>query len=420
MTIKEKLESLKQKVLDIFQSEGLTEEEQKVLLQKTFLLNLGDFPTSSIIGYSFDNGDNKIKDNSIDLSLVDLNAKVNNFIDWYYKNMVKGNYSEIGEYHFPKDMRNLIEKIAVWYELRYPDYEINKLMPSSTQEFIDINEVMFKNNPYINDLTDENSDARQLDWNEFYNANAFIRSLPWEERCYFAKPRYGSIAYLNGFGRSGAHVHLTRNGNVYGSEGISEYTNGVIEDKSLMGLNIKKVVDIFKEKGISLPKNNEVEKAIKQADNWQYQKDEMLNCAMYRIIERGGNRIGPRRAFLFAKEFGRNIDIPMKYAVDYSDPGLESFALEYLNAGGSKNLECYEGYLLRTSNRGRLKTVTVGELITKENDKKEGKSLEETEVYQKLVNVLASQVDQETVKKEKIAQLRLERKLAKSRTNNSK
>ena len=36
-----------------------------------------------------------------------------------------------------------------------------------------------------------------------------------------------------------------------------------------------------------------------------------LNCVMYRIIERGGNRIGPRRGFLFAKEFGRNIDIPM-------------------------------------------------------------------------------------------------------------
>ena len=34
----------------------------------------------------------------------------------------------------------------------------------------------------------------------------------------------------------------------------------------------------------------------------------MLNCVMYRIIERGGNRIGPRRAFLYAKEFERNID----------------------------------------------------------------------------------------------------------------
>lgn len=33
---------------------------------------------------------------------------------------------------------------------------------------------------------------------------------------------------------------------------------------------------------------------------------------MYRIIERGGNRIGPKRAFLFAKEFGRDIRIPVR------------------------------------------------------------------------------------------------------------
>ena len=34
-----------------------------------------------------------------------------------------------------------------------------------------------------------------------------------------------------------------------------------------------------------------------------------VSDVMYRIIERGGNRMGPRRGFLFAKEFGRNIDI---------------------------------------------------------------------------------------------------------------
>ena len=56
---------------------------------------------------------------------------------------------------------------------------------------------------------------------------------------------------------------------------------------------------------------------------------------MYRIIERGGNRFGPRRAFLFAKEFGRNIDVPMMYGVDTSDPGLRYFMNEYLKAGGN-------------------------------------------------------------------------------------
>ena len=88
--------------------------------------------------------------------------------------MVKGHYTDIGEFHKPNDMRNFIEKMAVWYELRYPDYEINRLMPGSSQEAIEINDVMFNSNKYINELFDENADVRALDWDEFYNAKAFI------------------------------------------------------------------------------------------------------------------------------------------------------------------------------------------------------------------------------------------------------
>ena len=110
----------------------------------------------------------------VESTLIDLDAKVDEFIDWYFKNMVKGNYTDIGEYHAPREMRDLIEKIAVWYELRYPSYEINRLMPGSGQEQINVNDVMFKNNPYVNELLDENSDAKELDWNDFYNTNVFI------------------------------------------------------------------------------------------------------------------------------------------------------------------------------------------------------------------------------------------------------
>lgn len=65
-----------------------------------------------------------------------LDDKVDEFIDWYYKNMVKGNYTDIGEFHKSNDMRNFIEKMAVWFELRYPDYEINRLMHCANQEGI--------------------------------------------------------------------------------------------------------------------------------------------------------------------------------------------------------------------------------------------------------------------------------------------
>ena len=353
----------------------------------------------------------------VESTLIDLDTKVDEFIDWYFENMVKGNYTDIGEYHAPREMRDLIEKIAVWYELRYPSYEINRLMSGSGQEQINVNDVMFRNNPYVNELLDENSDAKELDWNDFYNTNVFMKSLPWEERCYFTKPRYRNIVYLNPNSRV-AHLHLTKNGFVEMAEDVTGYTESVIKDEELTGLNVRDVVKLFQEKGIELPENNELEKTINEANKWIQQKEGILDCAMYRIIERGGNRIGPRRAFLFAKEFGRNIDIPMMYAVDRSDPGLRLFMNEYIKSGGSKDLECYVGYFSRASKKEKLDTVTIQDLIlTLWNNAATFYTPEEDELHQRLANAIASQVDQETVKQEEVKRLRLERKLEKSRIN---
>lgn len=343
-------------------------------------------------------------------TLIDLDDKVDAFIRWYYENSVKGNYTDIGEYHVPIEMKNLIEKIAVWYELRYPDYEINRLMHCCGQEEISINDIMFKENNYINDVLGEKSDIKKLDWNNFYNTNVFIKSLPWDERRYFSEPMYKDIVYLNpNYG--GVHLHLTKSGFVEMSEGMTIYTKSIIKDEELQGMHIREVVDLFRKKGIELPENNELEKTIKYVDNWIYQKDEILNCVMYRIIERGGNRIGPRRAFLFAKEFGRNIDVPMMYAVDYSDPGLRLFMNEYIKAGGSKNLKCYVGYFYRTNKTEKLDTVSVQDLIlTQNNDAVSFYTSEEHELHQKLANAIANLVNQEVVKQEEVKKLGLQRK----------
>ncbi len=349
-----------------------------------------------------------------------LDDKVSEFIDWFTENMVKGHCTDIGEYSIPIDMRNFIEKMAVWYELRYPDYEINRIMPGSSQEQIDINEVMFSNNKYTNYILDENSDIKDLDWNEFYNAKAFINSLPWSERYVFSRPKYQDIVYWNR-GHGSAHLHLTRNGFVE----MSEYMDCVIpgiSNENLEDKNIKEIVKMLKEKGVKFPEDNEFEKAIKDYDNWVYQKDEMLNCVMYRIIERGGNRIGPRRAFMFAKEFGRNIDIPMTYGVDYSDPGLRLFMNEYIKTGGSKELICYVNYFSRASKYEKLNTVTMRELIkTQWNNAATFYTPEEDELHQRLVNALSRQInhddlseEQKKVKVEEVKQLRLQRKLEKA------
>lgn len=306
------------------------------------------------------------KDIKEENELIDLDDKVDVFIDWYRKNIVNEIYSSIGKYRKPREMRNLIEKMAVWYELKYPSYEINRLMPGSSQEEININDLMFKKNSYINDSFDEDSDIRKLEWDKLNNASAFIKSLPWEERNNFDKPIYKDIVWFDPELGS-AHLHLTKDGVVEMAEEVSTWTDGIIKDEELKGLYAEEVVKLFKEKGIKLPEGNELEKNIERVNNAIYQKEEMLNCVMYRIIERGGIRFGPRRAFLFAKDFGRDISIPMQYAVDYSDSGLRSFINEYIKSGGSEDLECYIGYFHRTDKNEKLNTISVQDLILTQN-----------------------------------------------------
>lgn len=352
------------------------------------------------------------------LECTDLEEKVDAFIDWYYKNIVKGNYTDIGEFQKPNDMRNFIEKMAVWYELRYPDYEINRLMPGSIQEEIVINDVMFRQNLYINEVLDIDSEAKELDWAKFYNAKAFINSLSCNERYLLARPRFYSLVYIER-GRS-AHLHLTSNGYVQKSEGLGEYTNFKVNDKDLEGMNIKDIVKLLKEKNIAIPNNNELEEAIRNFEKWTYQKEEMLNCVMYRIMERGGNRMGPRRAFLFAKEFGRNIDIPMMYAIDRSDPGLRLFMNEYIKTGGHKDLECYVGYFSRASKKEKMDTISIQELIlTQNNDAETFYTPEETALHQRMVNTISNLIDYKDVRKEEIKHSRLQRKLEKSKRTNT-
>jgi len=71
-------------------------------------------------------------------------------------------------------------------------------------------------------------------------------------------------------------------------------------------------------------------------------------AALFRIIERGGNRSGARRGFLFAKEFGFSESIPVQYVIDYSDPHLREF-LEPIISNLSPDLLCPVHYFWRTS-----------------------------------------------------------------------
>lgn len=116
----------------------------------------------------------------------------------------------------------------------------------------------------------------------------------------------------------------------------------------------------------------------------------MLDAVMYRIIERGGNRIGPRRAFLFAREFGRDISIPIVYGVDTSDPGLRQFINAYFKAGGSKDITCFVNYFSRASKNDKVDTISMRDLLrTTPNDCIDFYTSEEKEDMEKLTSILA-------------------------------
>ncbi len=421
MSIKDSLLNLKQKIKGTkkeAQEKATLEDADKSFLSATEALHEHPISEGSTTTADSDIILNKIEGSSAPrisnriFFSVDLDDKVDAFINWYFKKMVKWHYTAIGECRKPKEMRDFIEEMAVWYELRYPDYEVNRMMPCTKQEKTEIDNVMFRNNSYINDLLGNDSDTRELEWDKFYSREVFIKSLPIQKKVLLSSPRYREVVNLDIYS-SRACLHLSKEGIVEEAEGISIWTNYIIRDEELTGLHVKKVLELFRAKGIELPKNNELEETIMTVDNWTYQKEEILNCVMYRIIERGGIRIGPRRALIFAKEFKRSIDVPMMYGIDYSDPGLRTFINEYIKAGGSTSLECLVGYFERTNKKTPLKRVTVEELLmyNKEYTK------EEDELHQRLVNILASQIDSDEVKKEEVKRLRLERKLEKSRIN---
>ena len=263
---------------------------------------------------------------------------------------------------------------------------------------------MFKDNMYVDTLIDDKS-FKDLDWDEFYNAHSFIKALPSSEKVYLSKPSYWGAVYL--YPNKGALLHLTRNGYVEDSENFTTVTNGKINDRELIGMHLKEVYSLLIERGIRIPKDNEIAKTIDAADRKVYFKEELLNSIMYKIIERGGNIIGPRRGYLFAKEFNRNLDIPMMYGASTYDSKNVDFANQYLDDGGNSDLECYNNYFFK-NDRDNVKVVTVEDIINE-------RALSRIYYDEVLHRVEQEKNEQIVPTYEDVKRRRLERKLEKSR-----
>lgn len=342
-----------------------------------------------------------------------LEKKIEEFLTWYENDFLDYVYYKEDVKNSSLRLSKFIDKMAIWYELRYPDYEVNKLFGYNNEKK-SINDMMFKDNEYVDTLLDDKS-FKDLDWDEFYNTHAFIKSLPSSEKAYLSKPSYSGMVYL--YPKGSAHLHLTKNGYVSSAEEFTAYTNNKVRDEELEGMHLKEVYSLLIQRGVRLPNDCEILKLINVVDRRMYFKDELLNSIMYKIIERGGNIIGPRRGYLFAKEFNRNLDIPMMYGASTYDSKNVDFANQYLDDGGNSDLECYNNYFLR-DNKANLRLVSVEDII---NEREIARINYDEYVYEN--EMIKQEKELEEIKREleKIEKendfkaKRLERKLEKSR-----
>lgn len=296
----------------------------------------------------------------------ELNDKVYQYIDWYAENMVSGFYTKTGEYHKTKEMRDFIEKMAVWYELRYPDSEVVRLIDGEKYVGTDVNDEMFYNNEYIpiKQLFPKSTNKRVFEWSNFYNYKAFYSTLSGEEQSFLDEINYPDIVDLKTIN---THFHLNKYGIMDETYAIDLRLERRGVKYSFEREQIGEALKYLKEINFSSPWVKEMQKVENAYQKRLYSQEEMLNCVMYRIIERGGNRIGPRRGFLFAKEFNRNIDIPLVYGIDRSDPCLGSFITKYLQAGGDVSLRCLDGYGFRKFANAKLESISISEVMELKN-----------------------------------------------------
>lgn len=328
--------------------------------------------------------DNRIKDYA-------PGKKIDDFIEWYFINYAKGHYTDIGEINQPNRMRDKIEKMAVWYELRYPEYEVSKIYPGSNYENLSTDKIYLRNNPAIKKVAGVLNDEEQsnfceaiklLKWSDLNSYQAYLTALPWNEKWFLIKPRFSdvdNIVYIKEFN----HLHLDHQGIVTDCEIFKNVNNGQLGYYDFVGWTLEDVIRYLK--SIDYPLQSK-DRAIKTIEL----KDHFLEAVMYRIIERGGVRIGSRRAFMFAQEFNQDIDIPLVYAIDTSDPGLRDFINQYLKAGGNPDLSCLVNYKYRKNDQDPLTTVTIQELMkTLTANGLEKYTPEEKALQQKLVDDLS-------------------------------
>ena len=332
-----------------------------------------------------------------------IDQQLEDYFKWYQDNILNYQCEEKSEEM--KKLKKLISKFVAWYEIRYPDYELSCMVPFPySDDSFPMNEI----------LKEEKQVSDEFDWATFYDKKVFLKSLSIKEKMLISnKYIFNGTRWLHFKSQNdlsyGIQVKLSKKMNVSYLFNIT--LNYSDEDLSnIKGKNIDEAIQILKEHGYELEKNDRI-----FLDYYNSKKEnscKILEAVMYSLMKSGGRYAGPRRALLFAKEFKLNLDIPMSYGIIMDDEDTLYLIDEYLKNGGHEDLTCYVDSFIKDKN-----VMSLSDIIEKFlNDEPSYEvqreiSSRKYDLEEQLVTILNSQINSEELENERIRKYRIERKL---------
>ena len=333
-----------------------------------------------------------------------IDQQLEDYFKWYQDNILDYQCRDEEKNEELKKLKKLISKFVAWYEIRYPDYELSCMIPFPySDDSFPMNEI----------LKEEKQVSDEFDWATFYDKKVFLKSLSIEEKMLISnKYIFNGVRWLHFKSQNdllhGIQVKLSKKMNVSYLFNIT--LNSIEHLSNIKGKNIDEAIQILKEHGYELEKNDR--SFLEYYNSKKENSCKILEAIMYSLMKSGGRYAGPRRALLFAKEFKLNLDIPMSYGVIMDDEDTLYLIDEYLKNGGSEDLTCYV-----ESFRKDKKIMSLKDIIEKFlNDEpsfeiKQELSERKYDLLERLVTSLNTYVASTDMQRQKIKEIRIQRKM---------
>lgn len=335
-----------------------------------------------------------------------IDQQLEDYFKWYQDNILDYQCRDEEKSEELKKLKKLISKFVAWYEIRYPDYELSCMIPFPySDDSFPMNEI----------LKEEKQVSDEFDWATFYDKKVFLKSLSIEEKMLISnKYIFNGARWLHFKSQNdllyGIQVKLNKKMNVSYLFNIT--LNSIEHLSNIKGKNIDEAIQILKEHGYELEKNDR--SFLEYYNSKKENSCKILEAVMYSLMKSGGRYAGPRRALLFAKDFKLNLNIPMSYGIIMDDEDTLYLIDEYLKNGGSEDLTCYV-----ESFRKDKKIMSLKDIIEKFlNDEpsfeiKQELSERKYDLLERLVTSLNTYVASTDMQRQKIKEIRIQRKMRK-------